>query len=165
MAFLAWLSGSAVGGWVSGSTWGYPSLLFVHTLGLGVLVGLNSAVGLRLLGFAPRIPVAAMQPLFPYMWAGFWLNAVSGSVLFIADAPKKAANPSFLVKLVLIALAVVVMRALKRHTFPANPSNVSNPSNPDVVTSRARMLAVLSLLLWAGAITAGRLMAYTAALR
>jgi hypothetical protein len=162
MAFLAWLSGSAVGEWVSGSTWGYPSLLFAHTLGLGVLVGLNSAVGLRLLGFAPRIPVAAMQPLFPYMWAGFWLNAVSGSVLFIADAPKKAANPSFLVKLVLIALAVVVVRALKRHTFPANPSN---PSSPDGVTSRGRMLAVMSLLLWAGAITAGRMMAYTAALR
>jgi len=166
MAFLAWLSGSAVGEWVSGSTWGYPSLLFVHTLGLGVLVGLNSAVGLRLLGFAPRIPVAAMEPLFPYMWAGFWLNAVSGSVLFIADAPKKAANPSFLVKLVLIAFAVVVMRALRRHAFP-NPSNPSNPLNPlnQIVSGRTKMLAAMSLVLWAGAITAGRLMAYTAALR
>ena len=169
MAFLAWLSGSAVGEWVSGSTWGYPSLLFVHTLGLGVLVGLNSAVGLRLLGFAPRIPVAAMEPLFPYMWAGFWLNAVSGSVLFIADAPKKAANPSFLIKLVLIALAVVVMRALRRHAFlnPSNPSNALNLSNPSnqIVSGRTKMLAAMSLVLWAGAITAGRLMAYTAALR
>jgi hypothetical protein len=158
MAFLAWLSASAVGQWVSGSTWAYPGLLFVHTLGLGVLVGLNSAVGLRLLGFAPRIPVAAMEPLFPYMWAGFWLNAVSGSVLFIADAPKKAANPSFLIKLVLIACAVVVMRALKRHAF-------LNPLNPPEVTNRTKMLAAMSLALWAGAITAGRLMAYTQALR
>jgi hypothetical protein len=169
MAFLAWLSSSAVGEWVSGSTWAYPGLLFVHTLGLGVLVGLNSAVGLRLLGFAPRIPVAAMEPLFPLMWAGFWLNAASGSVLFIADAPKKAANPSFLVKLVLIALAVVVMRALRRHSFPAlAAADLSNPSqSPHAadVTSRAKMLAVVSLVLWAGAITAGRLMAYTAALR
>jgi hypothetical protein len=169
MAFLAWLSGSPVGEWVSGSTWAYPSLLFVHTLGLGVLVGLNSAIGLRLLGFAPRVPVAAMEPLFPYMWAGFWVNAVSGSVLFIADAPKKAANPSFIVKLVLIGLAVVVMRKLRRHAFPIaenlNPSNRSNLSNPSVVTGRARMLAAMSLLLWVGAITAGRLMAYTAALR
>lgn len=169
MAFLASLSGSPVGEWVSGSTWAYPSLLFVHTLGLGVLVGLNSAIGLRLLGFAPSVPVAAMEPLFPYMWAGFWVNAVSGSVLFIADAPKKAANPSFIVKLVLIGLAVVVMRKLKRHAFPiAENLNASNPSkllNPSVVTGRARMLAAMSLLLWAGAITAGRLMAYTAALR
>ena len=166
MAFLAWLSGSPVGEWVSGSTWAYPSLLFVHTLGLGVLVGLNSAIGLRLLGFAPSVPVAAMEPLFPYMWAGFWVNAVSGSVLFIADAPKKAANPSFIVKLVLIGLAVVVMRKLKRHAFPiAENLNASNLSNPSVVTGRARMLAAMSLLLWAGAITAGRLMAYTAALR
>ena len=119
-----------------------------------------------------------MEPLFSYMWAGFWVNAVSGSVLFIADAPKKAANPSFIVKLVLIGLAVVVMRKLKRHAFPivenlnasnrsnlSNPSNLLNLSNPSVVTGHARMLAAMSLLLWAGAITAGRLMAYTAALR
>jgi hypothetical protein len=160
MAFLAWLSSSPVGEWVSGSTWVYPSLLFVHTLGLSILVGLNSAVGLRLLGFAPSIPVAAMKPLFPYMWAGFWVNAVSGSVLFINDAPKKATNPSFIVKLVLIALAVVVMRALKRHAFPI----AKNPLNP-IVSGRTKMLAAMSLLLWAGAITAGRLMAYTQALR
>ena len=84
VAFLAWLSGSPVGEWVSGSTWAYPGLLFIHTLGLGILVGLNSAVGLRLLGFAPNVPVADLEPLFQYMWAGFWVNAVSGSILFWA---------------------------------------------------------------------------------
>src|SRR5262245_60899505 len=155
MAFLAWLSASPVGEWVSGSTWVYPGLLFVHTLGLGILVGLNSALGLRLLGFAPQVPVADLEPLFPYMWAGFWVNAVSGSVLFVADAPKKAANPSFMVKLVLIALAVVVMRALRREAF----------GHAGSVTGRARLLAAASLTLWAGAITAGRLMAYTSALK
>ena len=155
MAFLAWLSASPVGEWVSGSTWVYPGLLFVHTLGLGILVGLNSALGLRLLGFAPQVPVADLEPLFPYMWAGFWVNAVSGSVLFVADAPKKAANPSFMVKLVLIALAVVVMRALRREAFGRTGG----------VTGRAKLLAATSLALWAGAITAGRLMAYTSALK
>ena len=159
MAFLAWLSGSPVGEWVSGSTWAYPGLLFVHTLGLGVLVGLNSAVGLRLLGFAPSVPVADMEPLFQYMWIGFWVNAASGSVLFIADAPKKAANPSFIIKLVLIALAVWVMRALKRHAFPQSGSSNT------FVSRRVRLLAAASLALWGGAITAGRLMAYTAALK
>jgi hypothetical protein len=163
MAFLAWLSSSPVGEWVSGSTWAYPGLLFVHTLGLGVLVGLNSAVGLRLLGFAPKVPVADMEPLFQYMWAGFWVNAVSGSILFIADAPKKAANPSFIIKLVLIALAVWVMRALRRHAFPRS-ANLSNPLN-QIVSRRAKLLAALSLALWGGAITAGRLMAYTVALK
>jgi hypothetical protein len=159
VAFLAWLSGSPVGEWVSGSTWAYPGLLFVHTLGLGILVGLNAAVGLRLLGFAPNVPVAEMEPLFQYMWFGFWVNAVSGSVLFIADAPKKAANPSFIVKLVLIALAVWVMRALKRHAFPQ--SGISNGA----VSRGVKLLAAVSLVLWGGAITAGRLMAYTAALK
>jgi hypothetical protein len=148
MAFLAWLSGSPLGEWVSGSTWVYPGLLFIHTLGLAILVGLNSALGLRLLGCAPRVPVADLEPLFPYMWAGFWVNAVSGSVLFVADAPKKAANPSFIVKLALIAV-------LRREAF----------SRSGLVTGRAKVLAAASLALWVGAITAGRLMAYTAALR
>jgi hypothetical protein len=159
MAFLAWLSGSPVGEWVSGSTWAYPGLLFIHTLGLGILVGLNSAVGLRLLGFAPNVPVADLEPLFQYMWIGFWVNAVSGSILFIADAPKKAANPSFIVKLVLIALAVWVMRALRRRAFPG--SGISN----GLVSRHVKLLAAASLALWGGAITAGRLMAYTAALK
>jgi hypothetical protein len=122
-------------------------------------VGLNSVVGLRLLGIAPGVPVADMEPLFQYMWIGFWVNAVSGSVLFIADAPKKAANPSFIVKLVLIALAVWVMRALKRVAFPH--SGTSNRFG----SRRIKLLAAASLLLWGGAITAGRLMAYTAALK
>ncbi len=163
MALLAWLSGSPLGEWVSGSTWVYPALLFVHTLGLSVLVGLNSAVALRLLGFAPQVPVADLAPLFPYMWAGFWINAVSGSILFVADAPKKAANPSFAVKLALIALAVVVLRALRRRAFPesGNPSRAADAAPG----SRVRALAAASLALWAGAITAGRLMAYTAAIK
>ncbi len=96
-----------------------------------------------------------MEPLFPYMWAGFWVNAFSGAVLFVADAPKKAANPSFIIKLVLIAIAVVVMRAMKREAFP----------HSGAALPRVKLLAAASLVLWAGAITAGRLMAYTSPLK
>jgi hypothetical protein len=51
------------------------------------------------------------------------------------------------------------MRALKRHAFPRSGSPTT------FVSRRVRLLAAASLALWGGAITAGRLMAYTAALK
>jgi hypothetical protein len=57
------------------------------------------------------------------------------------------------------------MRALKRHAFEPLNRGTLEPLNLPDVTGRTKMLAAMSLALWAGAITAGRLMAYTQALR
>ena len=67
---------------------------------------------LRLLGFAPRIPVAALSKSFRVMWFGFWLNLITGLMLFAAH-------------------------------------HVAGET-----------LAVVSLVVWVAAITAGRFMAY-----
>ena len=40
------------------------------------------------------------------MWAGFWVNAVSGVLLLIAYPTKALTNPLFYVKLVLIAIGL-----------------------------------------------------------
>ena len=74
-SFSEWLLGSP-------SLWAYPTVLTLHTLGLGVLVGANWALDLRLLGVAPGIPLRALEKLFRWMWIGFWINAVSGVMLF-----------------------------------------------------------------------------------
>ena len=96
-AFLVELSGTPFARWIneSESLFGYPGMLFFHTFGLAIVVGISIAVDLRLLGFAPRIPLASMRALFPYLWLGFWINAVSGAILFAADASRKALNPLF----------------------------------------------------------------------
>jgi hypothetical protein len=59
MEFLSSLEGSAFGTWLreSGSIWAYPAVLTLHTMGLGVLVGASTVLDLRLLGWAPRIPL------------------------------------------------------------------------------------------------------------
>src|SRR5262245_52842761 len=66
----------------SGSLWGYPLILFLHTLGFGTLVGLNAAIDLRLLGFGAGIPLKSFEKTFRLMWGGFVLNAATGSLLF-----------------------------------------------------------------------------------
>ncbi len=157
MEFLVWLESSAFATWVreSGSIWAYPTILTLHTIGLSFLVGANATLDLRLLGFAPDIPIPSLGILFRYMWIGFGINAASGVALFVADATTKGTQPIFVVKLSLIALGLVNIRVLRTYVSRDAGARGSGP-----VTTRGKVLAATSLGLWAGAITAGRLMAY-----
>jgi hypothetical protein len=157
MPFLDWLQNTQLATWISqsDSVWVYPSVLSMHTIGLGVLVGIGAAVDLRILGFASRVPLAPLERFFPIMWAGFWINAVSGTALFAAAATTKGTQWIFYVKLLLVAIGVVHIRLLKSTVF-GNPASLE--------TGRAsvtgRVLAATSLATWLGAIVTGRLMAY-----
>jgi hypothetical protein len=126
-----------------------------HTIGLGFVVGVNVAIDLRILGVARQMPLAPMRKLFPWMWAGFIVNALSGVALLIADATTKLANPVFLVKMTFIALGVVNMGWSKRKLFDDPRTLEQYPP-----TSHAKRVAIVSLVLWIGATTAGRLMGY-----
>ena len=150
---LAAIEGSTLATWTreSPSIWAYPTILTLHTLGLGLLVGANAVVDLRLLGFARRIPTTALQPLFRIMFWAFLLNALTGVLLFMSDATHKAGQTVFYVKLTLIGLALWNTAGLRK--LVARPES-------DSALVRGSQLAVLSLLLWTGAIIAGRLMAY-----
>jgi hypothetical protein len=156
MTFLVWLESLRLSTWVreGGSIWGYPTVLFLHTVGLGFLVGVNIGIDLRLLGFARRMAIAPLAKFFPIMWTGFWINAVSGTILLIADATTKLVNPVFYIKMGFVALAVVDLVLLGRLVF-RDPALDLEP-----VTLKARFIAASSIVFWLGAITAGRLMAY-----
>ena len=157
MEFLAWLENLGFSQWVANSTslWAYPSILTLHTIGMGLLVGTIAVVDLRILGIAPVIPLASMERFLPVMWLGFWMNALSGTTLFIAGATRHAANPFFYIKMTCIALGLVNIRLLRRQVF-RHPTRVETARVP----MKDKVLASTSLALWAGAITAGRLMAY-----
>ena len=158
MSFLASIENSALAAWVreSSSLWAYPAILFMHTVGLGFLVGLNAAIDLRILGFARRLPLAPMESFYKIMWAAFWVNAISGSLLLMADATTKLTNRVFYIKMGCILFAVISMVLIRRRVF--GDAAVDRDRAP--LAAPARALAVTSLVLWAGAITAGRLMAY-----
>lgn len=145
---LAQLEQSTLATWIreSGVLYGYPLVLFLHTLGLGTLVGLNAVIDLRLLGVGAGIPLRSLEKTFTLMWAGLALNAVTGSLLFMADATKHASNPAFYVKLLFVALAVALLTLIRRRVFRDHQSGA--------------ILAAASLGCWFVAMCAGRLMAY-----
>jgi hypothetical protein len=151
---LASLEASAFSTWLreSPSVWAYPTVLTLHTLGLGVLVGANWMVDLRILGVARAVPIGILSRAFPIMWAGFWLNAISGVLLLVAD-PTKGLIPIFLWKLGVIAVGVAFILLLKRKVY-------GRGVEMDSASVGVKTMAALSLVIWIAAIGTGRWMAY-----
>ncbi len=149
-ALFAWLEATSLAAWVreSPSIWAYPTVLTLHTAGLGLVVGASAVLHLRLLGFGRRLALPALAGLFPILWTGLTLNAATGIMLFVADATTKGHQAVFYVKLALIAVALWTTLSTRRTIRSDHQGEGS-----------ARWSAV-SLACWAGAITAGRLMAY-----
>ena len=156
MDFLQTVQQSAFSKWVSesGSLLGYPTILFLHTIGLAMVAGLNAGLNLRLLGFAPGVPLAPLGRLFPAMWLGFAMTAASGLALLMADPVTKLSQAIFYVKLLFVALAVVNMQMLWTRVFR------DAAGTPGAVPQSARTLALTSLFFWLAATTSGRLIAY-----
>jgi hypothetical protein len=156
MGFLESLQDSAFGMWVAGAPtiWAYPTMLVLHAVGMAMAVGASAVLDLKLLGAAPHVPLVELKNIFRPMWIGFVINAASGVALFAAAAADTGIKPVFYIKLSLILLALLTSRRIRRIVF----GNQAAPHAP--VPQQAKILAATSLVLWTGAIVAGRLMAY-----
>lgn len=155
-----WIEHTGLSRWVVGeSMLAFPAILVVHTLGMGFLAGIGAIVSLRILGFANSVPLAALEKFYPVAWLALAANFVSGVLLFIGYPYKAATNPVFYVKLSLIAAGVTLLVKVRNEVLRAPV--LASVSSGAPASQRARVLAVLSLVSWAGAILAGRLLAYT----
>jgi hypothetical protein len=95
-----------------------------------------------------------LRRYFLVMWAGFWVNAVSGVLLLTAYPTKALTNPLFYVKLALIGFGVWLALRIRREVHPMSHRQADAPA-------LARVLAAASLACWVAVIFAGRLLAYT----
>jgi len=131
------------------------STLVFHSVAMGFVVGVHVAVNLRLLGVAPKVPLTLMKRFFPMLWVNLGIVSISGVLLLVAYPTKALTNPVFYLKLAAVAAALFITWYLVK--------GVLRDSDHDAVQAprKARVLAVVSFLLWAGAITSGRLLAYT----
>ena len=88
MEFLLWLENTGIAQWVTGSNsiLAYPTVLFVHTLGLSAVIGLSVFINLRVLGFARGLTLTVLKPFITLVWIAFGLAAVSGTLLLMSTA-------------------------------------------------------------------------------
>jgi hypothetical protein len=155
MSLLASFEQNAFSVWMreSPSLLAFPFILYLHTLGLALLAGLNVGLDLWLLG-RRTVPPIRLANVYRLMWLGFGINLLSGLALLAAYPAKALTNWVFFAKMALVVLALWVLERLKGELVVANGATRD-------IGAGARKLAVLSLLVWAGTILAGRYLAYT----
>jgi hypothetical protein len=155
MAVLQWIQDLPISAAIAESDslwWGYAWWLFVHAVGMGLTAGIGFIVCLRLLGVGQQIPLASLRVLFRLFWVGFYLNLVSGTLLFMTDATGIARVWELYAKLVCLALALMAMSRLRRFVDSTESDRAIPPS--------IQKTAVACLVLWLAVITSGRLIAY-----
>jgi len=153
-SFFEWLQSQSVPTWVSesDSIWGFPTVLFLHSVGMGLSAGAAFIIGLRLLGVGRPLPVSSLRVLFKIFWGGFVLNFITGSLLFAAHATTTGYVPMYYAKLALILVGVILLFPMRRF--------VDSDASDGVIPAHLKALALASLGVWIGVITTGRLIAY-----
>ena|SRR5215831_3969202 len=134
----------------------YPIIGGVHLLSIALFGGMLLATDLRLLGWAMRSRRVSdiWHQFLPWKRLGFVVVVVTGLLLTWAEPIRLYKSPSFWVKMILFALVGV-------HALVFRSSVYGHPEKLDArITSQAKLAAVLSLLIWAGLIVSGRLIAF-----
>ena len=97
--------GRVVGDYVRDTPWTWIAAETLHFVGLSLLVGVILLIDLRVLGFMPQVPFAALDRLLPWAMLGFALNVFTGMLFFAAAFGQYINNPAFFWKMVFVLLA------------------------------------------------------------
>src|ERR1700722_8739880 len=125
--------------WVEQTPWVYPIIMATHLSCIAVFGGMILITGLR-----------------PFKRIGFVIMVTCGLLMAGSEAPTYYPNPYFWMKMTLLALVGV-------HALVFKPSVYDHPEELDkapVIPSRAKVAAVLSLILWVSIPLCGRLIGY-----
>lgn len=140
---VRWVTMLATTGWL------YALVSVVHYFTIFFVVGTILLMDLRILGMAARNqPLSSfVEQLQPWTWVGLSLSLVSGFLLFTTEAGDFAAAAPFRVKILIILLAVICSLAVRW--------NVPRWGRAAVIPMTAKLLAMISIVLWLGAVLVG----------
>jgi hypothetical protein len=139
-------------GWVTAlatSRWLYGLVSVVHYSAVFFCIGTIVLLDLRILGVADRSQALSRfaGQLRSWTWIAFGSAVASGFLLFATEAGDYAAVTPFRVKMLIIVLAVI--------SALAKEWSVPNWDRAPVIPVTAKLLALVSIVLWLGAILAG----------
>jgi hypothetical protein len=136
----------------------YPIVMSLHLTSIAVFGGLILMTDLRILGIAMKSMSISdiVRQTLPWKRLGFVIMVTCGVLLGGAKLDTYYDNPYFQTKLILLAL--VGVHALFFHgRVYAKPEELDRAS---VMPGVAKTAATLSLVLWLGIMSMGRLIAY-----
>jgi hypothetical protein len=156
--FCSWLEQTPLSQTIQSTPWIVPTVQTAHILSIAAVLSSVLMIDLRLMGFLGRDqPLARVSQRFrPVIWWALPVLLATGAVMIIGEPARSLANPVFQLKMALLIAAVI---ATLSYQVPLG----RNPAFWELSAGRrgtAQGIAVLSLLLWAGIVFAGRWIAY-----
>jgi uncharacterized membrane protein len=157
-AFCAWLAATPLSQTIQTTDWIVPAVQTVHIIAVAAVMSSVLMIDLRLIGLGARDQsIAAVARRFlPFIWWPLPILLLSGATLIIAEPARSLQNPVFLLKMVLLVLAVAI-------TLLCQLPLRKDAAFWELSAARrrvARLIALLSLPLWVCIIFAGRWIAY-----
>ena len=157
--FCEWLASTPVSNTIQNVAWIIPLTQTVHIICIALLLASAAMLDLRLFGIAGRSDSVAgtAKRLLPWIWGTLPILLLTGVILTVAEPSRELENSTFVKKMILILIAMVVTGALQL-------ALKRDPAFWDATPGRARwakVLAVASLALFVAIVFAGRLIAYT----
>jgi hypothetical protein len=150
-SFNEWLTGTALSQTIQTTSWLIPGLQTIHILCLAVLFVTALMVTMRVLGrsWHEDSPAAVAARFMPPVWTCLAILLVTGALLISAEPGRTLTNTAFFWKVGMIVVAVTLTLV------------ISGAARRGTIGGAHKAMAVVSMLLWAGIMIAGRYIAYT----
>jgi hypothetical protein len=150
LPFFQWCEASTVGTAIRNSQWLFPVIESVHLLGLALMGGVVLLVDMRLMGLAvPRKPVAALAREFePWLISSLIVMLTTGALLYTSEPTKLYYNGAFWMKMEFLAAAIIYTFTVRRMVLAADETRVG--------PVWGKLVALISITLWAGVGMGGR---------
>jgi hypothetical protein len=151
------IDATSVSQYIQNAAWVVPSVQTIHILGIGVVLtcaSMCNATFAGLIGREEPLQLSARRYM-PPMWKALAVLVLTGLILVVGEPHRELENQLFLLKMLLVVLAVSGTAMARRYIPSMHYTQLS---------SKARWtlsgFAVLSTLVWLLIICCGRWIAY-----
>ncbi len=155
MSTLDWIANN-LGAWVNVLPWTWPIAETLHFFGLCLLLGALLVIDLRLLGVNRLLPAISVHDLLPVAYVGFGINLATGVLFYVGDPHRYTINIAFQLKMLLVVLAGLNALYYQIKIHP----RMANWDESAVIPTDVKVVGALSLVLWFGVLSYGRLIPY-----
>jgi len=160
MGAMQWLEATAFSAYLRESLWTYPIIESIHVLGLALFLGFAILLDLRLLGVGMRhVKVSELtERILPWTFVGAGIMVVTGILLFAGD-PAKFYGSIFM-RIKFLMLGAALLNAWYFHHSSDYLIRLPNWDGSMATPTRAKVAAVVSIVMWCLIVAMGRWIAY-----
>jgi hypothetical protein len=140
------------------SAWVIPTIQSVHIVAIGISVGAVLMIDLRVLGLAGRDQTLreTTDRFGPWLSWSMVVLLVTGVLMIIGEPPRELLAISFWLKMLLVAVATLIMAAF----LISLRRNEQHWERTLLNSLGIKLLAVVTLFIWVGIIFMGRMIGY-----